>query len=248
MHNRILVLQISHINLKRKEILVIPFYYVCDMIANINSAVLFIIIANVLVSMKGFNDYSFLDKFKFQVGKILSGEKIRMFTSGFLHVDWAHLGFNMYALYLFGGIVAGMLGVTNFLIIYFLSLLGGSLYSLKYHKNESYYSAVGASGAVSGIIYASILLYPEMELYLFFIPIPIPGYIFGVGYLLYSIYGMKKQIGNVGHSAHLGGAIGGFAITLLLNPSLFSANTFMVVLLAVPIVLLLLFGDKLKSS
>jgi membrane associated rhomboid family serine protease len=85
-----------------------------------------------------------------------------------------------------------------------------------------------------------------MSLYLFFIPIPIPGYIFGVGYLLYSIYGMKKQIGNVGHSAHLGGAIGGFAITLLLNPSLFSTNIFMVILLAVPIVLLLLFGDKLK--
>jgi len=217
------------------------------MIENINTAVLLIIIANVLVSMKGFSDYSFLDKFKFQVGKILSGEKIRVLTSGFLHVDWMHLGFNMYALYLFGGIVAGMLGIANFLIVYFLSLLAGSLYSLKYHKKEPYYSAVGASGAVSGIVYASILLYPEMELYLFFIPIPIPGYIFGVGYLLYSIYGMKKQIGNVGHSAHLGGAIGGFAVTLLLNPSLFSTNTFMVVLLAVPIILLLLFGDKLKS-
>ena len=217
------------------------------MMENINTAVLLIIIANVLVSMKGFSDASFLDKFKFQVGKVLSGEKIRMLTSGFLHVDWAHLGFNMYALYLFGGIVAGILGATSFLIIYFLSLLAGSLYSLKFHKSESYYSAVGASGAVSGIVYASILLYPDMSLYLFFIPIPIPGYIFGVGYLLYSIYGMKKQIGNVGHSAHLGGAIGGFAITLLLNPSLFSTNTFMVILLAVPIVLLLLFGDKLKS-
>ena len=218
------------------------------MIENINTALLLIIIANVLVSIKGFSDAAFLDKFKFQVGKVLSGEKIRILTSGFLHVDWAHLGFNMYALYLFGGIVAGILGATSFLIIYFLSLLAGSLYALKFHKNESYYSAVGASGAVSGIVYASILLYPDMSLYLFFIPIPIPGYIFGVGYLLYSIYGMKKQIGNVGHSAHLGGAIGGFAITLLLNPSLFSANTFMVVLLAVPIVLLLLFGDKLKSS
>lgn len=242
-----MVWQISHINLKRKHIIVIPFYYVCGMLENINSAVLLIIIANVLASMKGFSDDAFLNTYKFQIGKIVSGEKIRMLTSGFLHVDWMHLGFNMYALYLFGGIVAGMLGITSFLIIYILSLLAGNLYSLKYHKNESYYSAVGASGAVSGIVYASILLYPDMSLYLFFIPIPIPGYIFGVGYLLYSIYGMKKQIGNVGHSAHLGGAIGGFAITLLLNPSLFSSNTFMVILLAVPIVLLLLFGDKLKS-
>lgn len=217
------------------------------MIGNINQAVLFIIIANVLVSMKGFKEYSFLDKYKFQVSRILSGEKIRTITSGFLHVDWMHLGFNMYALYLFGNIVAVRLGVINFLIIYLGSLLAGSIYSLYYHKKEPYYSAVGASGAVSGIIYASIMLYPEMELYLFFVPIPIPGYIFGVGYLLYSIYGMKKQIGNVGHSAHLGGAMGGFALTLLLNPSLFVTNKMMVILLAVPIVLLLLFGDKLKE-
>ncbi|MCI2228181.1 rhomboid family intramembrane serine protease [Polaribacter sp. MSW13] len=217
------------------------------MIGNINQAVLLIIIANVLVSMKGFNDYSFLDKYKFQVGRVLAGEKIRTLTSGFLHVDWLHLGFNMYALYLFGNIVTTILGIPEFLIIYFGSLLAGSLYSLKYHKDEPYYSAVGASGAVSGIIYSSILLYPGMNLYLLFIPIPIPGYVFGVGYLLYSIYGMKKQLGNVGHSAHLGGAIGGFAITLLLNPILFTANKLMVILLAIPIILLFLFGDKLKD-
>ncbi|MEE9409260.1 MAG: rhomboid family intramembrane serine protease [Polaribacter sp.] len=217
------------------------------MMENINQAVLLIIIANVLVSMKGFNDYSFLDKYKFQVGRILSGEKLRTITSGFLHADWAHLGFNMYALYLFGNIVVSILGIPNFLIIYFGSLLAGSLYSLKYHKDEPYYSSVGASGAVSGIVYASILVYPEMELYLFFIPIPIPGYIFGVGYLLYSIYGMKKQLGNVGHSAHLGGTMGGFALTLLLNPTLFSTNKLLVIFLAVPIILVLFFGDKLKS-
>ena len=217
------------------------------MIQNMNQAVLLIIVANVLASMKGFKDYTFLNKYKFQVSNILAGEKIRVLTSGFLHVDWAHLGFNMYALYLFGGIVSNILGTPFFLIIYIGSLVAGSLYSLKYHKNEPYYSAVGASGAVSGIIYASILLYPEMELYLLFIPIPIPGYIFGIGYLLYSIYGMKKQLGNIGHSAHLGGAIGGFALTLILMPILFSVNTFMVVLLAIPIISLLLFGDKLKE-
>ena len=153
----------------------------------------------------------------------------------------------MYALYLFGDIVARVLGIQSFLIIYFGSLLAGSLYSLQYHKNESYYSAVGASGAVSGIIYASILLYPAMKLYLFFIPIPIPGYIFGVGYLLYSIYGMKKQLGNIGHSAHLGGSIGGFALTLLLYPSVFSTNIMLVIALGIPIVLLLFFGEKLRN-
>jgi membrane associated rhomboid family serine protease len=84
-------------------------------------------------------------------------------------------------------------------------------------------------------------------LYLFFIPIPIPGYIFGIGYLIYSIYGMKKQLGNVGHSAHLGVAIGGFALTLLLNPTLFATQTIFVMSLGIPIVLLLLFADKLKN-
>jgi membrane associated rhomboid family serine protease len=212
-----------------------------------NQFVLGIIIVNVLVSIKGFNEYTFLDRYKFQVGKIVGGEKIRMLTSGFLHVDWMHLGFNMYALYLFGGIVAGIMGNISFLIIYLGSLLAGNMYSMYYHKNEPYYSAVGASGAVSGILYAAILLYPDMTLMLFPLPIPIPAYIFGVGYLLYSIYGMKKQLGNVGHSAHLGGTIGGFVIALVMMPNLISQNTLMVGLLAIPIVLLLLFGKKLKE-
>jgi membrane associated rhomboid family serine protease len=216
------------------------------MLQGSNSIVLLIIIANVLFSMKGFDDYSFLDKYKFQVGKVFGKEKIRMLTSGFLHVDWMHLGFNMYALYVFGAIIATILGTIPFLIIYLGSLVAGSLYTLYYHKKEPYYSAVGASGAVSGIIYSSILLFPEMQLLLFF-AIPIPGYVFGVGYLLYSIYGMKKQVGNIGHAAHLGGAIGGFVLTLALKPELFFINKTMVLLLAVPIVLVLLFSDKLKN-
>ncbi len=212
-----------------------------------NQFVLGIIIVNVLVSIKGFNEYVFLDTYKFQVGKILGGEKVRMFTSGFLHVDWMHLGFNMYALYLFGGIVAGIMGNISFLIIYLGSLLAGNMYSMYYHKKDPYYSAVGASGAVSGILYAAILLYPDMTLMLFPLPIPIPAYIFGVGYLVYSIYGMKKQLGNIGHSAHLGGAIGGFVIALVFMPNLVMQQPLMVALLALPIILLLLFGNKLKN-
>ena len=215
------------------------------MLQESNIVVLLIIIANVLVSMKGFDEYSFLNKYKFQVNRILGGEKIRMLTSGFLHVDWMHLILNMYVLYVFGDIVTNVLGNNPFLIIYFGSLLAGSIYSLTYHKDEPYYSAVGASGAVSGIVYSSILLFPDMQLLLFF-AIPIPGYVFGVGYLLYSIYGMKKQLGNVGHAAHLGGAIGGFVLTLVLSPILFTTNTTFVILLTIPIVLLLLFGDRLK--
>lgn len=216
------------------------------MIENQDKVVLLVIAVTALFSYKGFNDYSFFEKYKFQITRIQNGEKIRMFTSGLLHADWMHLLFNMYALYLFGDIVVFRLGVIPFLVIYLGSLLAGSLYSLAYHKNEPYYSAIGASGAVSGIVYASILLYPEMELFLFFIPIPIKGYIFGVIYLLYSIYGMKKQLGNIGHSAHLGGAVGGFALTLVFYPKVFQENTMMVVALTIPILILLLFGKKLN--
>ncbi|MGB0891420.1 MAG: rhomboid family intramembrane serine protease [Flavobacteriaceae bacterium] len=212
-----------------------------------NRIVLGLIIVNVLVSMKGFNEYSFLDKYKFQVGKIKAGEKLRMFTSGFLHVDWMHLGFNMYALYLFGGIVAFRLSDLSFIIIYLGSLLAGSAYSLFFHKDEPYYSAVGASGAVSGVVFSAIMLYPNKVYQFIFFPfIDIPGYVLGIGYVLYSIYGMKKQLGNVGHSAHLGGAIGGYALTLLVYPQIFQMNPTMTLLLGAPIILLLFFGDKLK--
>jgi len=216
------------------------------MIQNMSQAVLFLIVANVLFSMKGFSDYAFFEKFKFQVSRILNGEKIRMISSGFLHVDWLHLGFNMYALYIFGDIVDAKLGIIGFLVIYFGSLLAGSLYSLSYHKKEPHYSAVGASGAVSGVVYSCIMLYPDMQLGLILIPIPIPGYIFGVAYLLYSIYGMKNRVGNIGHSAHLGGAIGGFVFTLLLYPQIFQENLLMISVLSIPILILLLFGKKLN--
>lgn len=198
----------------------------------------------VFVSYRGFNNYAFFEQYKFQVTRILNGDKIRMLSSGFLHADWIHLLLNMYVLYIFGRIVLSELGQLAFLIVYFGSLIGGSLYSLYYHKKEPYYSAIGASGAVSGILYSSILLYPSMDLYLFLIPFPIPGYIFAVAYLLYSIYGMKRRMGNIGHSAHLGGAIGGFLLTVLLAPYILEFNLTFVIVLSIPVFLLLLFGKK----
>ena len=212
-----------------------------------NSIVVGLIVANVVFSYKGITEPSFLNTYKFQIAAILRGERIRMLSSGFLHVDYLHLGFNMYALYLFASPVLGTLGNVPFLILYFGSLLLGNVFTLFYHKKESYYSAVGASGAVSGIVYSAIVLYPEMTLYLFPLPIPIPGYLFGIGYLLYSMYGMKKQLGSVGHSAHLGGAIGGFFITILLYPQVLVAHKTLIILLAVPILMLFLFGKKSKQ-
>lgn len=205
---------------------------------NLSIVTIIIIAANVIISYKGFNDYNFFDKYKFQVGGIQRGEKIRMFSCGFLHADMQHLLLNMLTLYFFADVVINLLSPIQFLLIYFGSLALGSLLSLYFHKNEYHYSAVGASGAVMGVLYSAILLQPGMSLYMFFIPIPIPAYIFGIGYLLYSIYGMKNKIGNIGHDAHFGGAIGGYLITLFLSPWLFKTNLLMVGLLAIPIVLL----------
>ncbi|WP_040249565.1 rhomboid family intramembrane serine protease [Psychroserpens mesophilus] len=205
---------------------------------NLSLVTIVIIAANVLISYKGFNDYSFFERYKFNVGSVRRGEQFRMFSSGFLHADMSHLFMNMLTLYFFADVVIYGVGELNFIVIYIVSLLLGSLLSLYFHQNEFHYSAVGASGAVTGILYAAILLNPGMSLYLFFIPIPIPAYIFGIGYLLYSIYGMKNRVGNIGHDAHFGGAIGGLVVTLILVPTLFQTDVLMIGLLIIPIIIL----------
>lgn len=205
---------------------------------NIDLYTIGIIAANVLVSLRGFNDNSFFERYKFNISAIRSGQRERMLTSGFLHVDFAHLFLNMLTLYFFADVVINWFGAPKFLIIYFISLLAGSLLALSFHRNEPYYSAVGASGAVTGILYAAILLQPSMKLFIMFIPIPIPAYILGIAYMLYSIYGMKNRVGNIGHTAHFGGAVGGYVVTLLFKPDLIMTETLMVILLAIPIVIL----------
>lgn len=200
---------------------------------NLNPVMLIIIGANILISYKGFNDFGFFEKYKFNIGAINRGDKERMVTSGFLHVNPQHLLFNMITLYFFAGMVIYWLDEIKFLIVYFVSLLAGSLLSFVFHKDEYHYSAVGASGAVMGVIYSAILFDPWMK-----INFIIPGFVFGIGYLLYSIYGMKAKTDNIGHDAHFGGAVGGYVTTLFLKPSLLETNLNMVLLLAVPIVVL----------
>lgn len=202
-----------------------------------NTILIGIIVANVLISYKGFNDYTFFRKFEFHVGSIRAGEQIRMLSSGFLHADMMHLLFNMLTLWFFAPVVQQWLGDFSFLLVYFGSLIFGSLLTMLFHKDDYSYRAVGASGAVTGVLYSAILLQPDMMLGIFFV-IPVPAYLFGILYLLYSIYGMKAKNDNIGHTAHFGGAIGGYLITLIKEPSLFADHTLMVILLAIPILIL----------
>ena len=202
-----------------------------------NTVLIAIIFVNVLISYKGFNDLSFFRKYEFHVGSIRTGEQIRMLSSGFLHVDMTHLIFNMITLWFFAPVVINYMGSFSFGLIYFGSLISGSLLTMVFHKNDYGYRAVGASGAVTGVLYSAILLQPDMMLGIFFI-IPMPAYLFGILYLLYSIYGMRAKNDNIGHTAHFGGAVGGYLITLVKEPTLLVEHTLMAVLLAIPIVIL----------
>ncbi len=129
-----------------------------------NTILIGIIVANVLISYKGFNDLYFFRKYEFHVGSIRAGEQIRMLSSGFLHVDIIHLVFNMYTLWMFAPVVIDWMGTFSFVLVYFGSLIFGSLLTMIFHKNDYSYRAVGASGAVTGVLYSSILLHPDMTL------------------------------------------------------------------------------------
>ncbi|EDP70126.1 hypothetical protein FBALC1_11352 [Flavobacteriales bacterium ALC-1] len=199
---------------------------------NLDIVTIVIIAINAIVSFKGFEDHSFFEKYKFNVGSVRRGEQVRMISSGFLHADVKHFLFNMLTLFFFAHTVIDELGNFNFITIYLASLIFGNLLSLYFHKEEYWYSAIGASGAVTGVLYAAILIEPNLRINF------IPGYIFGIGYLLYSIYGMKNRIGNIGHDAHFGGAVGGYVVTLMLMPSLFETDLGHIGLLAIPIIIL----------
>ena len=208
--------------------------------------ILVLLVLSGLVTYKGLQDYAFFGKYNFNLDRIRKGEIYRLLTSGFLHVDWMHFAFNMFTLYMFAGIVVAISGSFYFLIIYLVSILMGNILTYQLYHKRSQYLAVGASGGVTGIVYASILLYPDLKLYLFFIPIGIKGYIFALAYLLYSLYGMKRNSDNIGHAAHFGGAIGGLVFTLVRYPSLFQTQTFLIGLLLIPLVLLFVLAQRNK--
>tara|TARA_B100000579_G_scaffold144858_1_gene117578 strand:- start:2389 stop:3018 length:630 start_codon:yes stop_codon:yes gene_type:complete len=200
----------------------------------VNSITIFIIGLNVYFSYKGFNDQVFFNKYKFNPSYIKKGEKIRYISSAFLHVDTTHLIVNMFTLYFFIDSVIYRVGSISFLIIYFASLIFGNWITYRINQNKLNYNAVGASGAVMGVVYSAILLNPDMTL-IFFI-IPMPGYLFGLGYLFYSIYSMNSVNDNIGHEAHLGGAIAGFFTTILISPMVLLTNIFTVFILLIPII------------
>jgi len=182
--------------------------------------VLAIIVIAGFVTYLGFTLRGFMEQYLFSPYEILrKKEYYRLVTSGFLHADWFHFGFNAFTFYSFGTGIELVYGLPYLLIIFFASVIGGNLLSLWLHRNHEY-QALGASGGVCGIIYASIFLLPGGSVYLFLIPIPIPAYIYAVLFLFISIYGIQAARDNIGHDAHLGGAIVGLLVTTALQPAI----------------------------
>jgi membrane associated rhomboid family serine protease len=141
---------------------------------------------------------------------------LQLFSSIFVHADWGHFLLNMISFYFFAPFMEQELGSSSLILIYFVSAISGSLALVVRHKNNSRYCALGASGAVSGIVFAYIALYPMAKLGFIFIPVSIPAFLFGIIYLLISFYRAKSSNDRIAHEAHIGGAIAGLISIRLL--------------------------------
>jgi len=183
----------------------------------------------VLVSYLAFQNNELMEKLQFNAAKVIHQKQYyRLISHAFIHANWTHLFVNMFVLYFFGrgieqyfGYYFGNRETAYFLMLYFGGILASNIWSLIKHQNDYYYNAVGASGAVSALLFAFIFFNPWEPLLLFAI-IPIPGILFALGYLLYSYQMGKKGHDNVAHDAHLLGAIFGFIFPILLKPELFT--------------------------
>lgn len=206
---------------------------------------LFLIATNVLFSYRGFKDHSFFLKYRFEVEQVkVYRDYKRLFTSGFLHVGWMHLIFNMVALYFFSSNLEAYIGSAEFILVYAAGLVGGNLLSLIIHKHDASYSSAGASGAVFGIMFGSIALFPGMNIGLFFLPFSFPAWLFGLAYVLFSIYGIRSRSDNIGHDSHLGGALAGMFVALLLHPSALGDNLVTILIIAIPAIAFIFFIIK----
>lgn len=204
-----------------------------------------LILATCVVSYQAFTNYSLRARFRFNVGAIQRDrEWYRIFTSGFLHAGWGHLLVNMISLYFAGrslefryGLLFGS-GPLMLLLVYFGSMLGGGLLAWFLHRRDPGYSAVGASGAVSGLLFALAVTFPNESVRLFFI-LPIPFWLFAILFIAYSLFGMRANMDNIGHEAHLGGAITGILFACLLTPAIISQSWWLILLLLAPSVFLI---------
>lgn len=192
---------------------------------------LLLIAVTAIVSFMAFSNRQLFDKLRFNAYYIRHHRQwYRFLSHALLHADLAHLAINMLVFWSFAGVVMtffsrdfGQLATVVFLGLYVGGVIFSSVYDYFKHSDDIYYSAVGASGAVSAVVFSSIILYPDGRIFLFLIPIGIPSWIFGILYLAYSAYMGKRGGSNIGHNAHFWGAVFGIAYTIVINPDYVAA-------------------------
>ncbi len=200
-----------------------------------------------LVSWLALRNPALEEKYIFEPRAILAGkEYYRLISSGFLHSGWWHLLLNMVSLFLFGGPIELAYGAGNFLLVYFGAIVGGNLLSLFIHRYHDY-SAYGASGGVCGIVFAYLLLFPGASIQGFLTPVPIPGWLYAIAFMISSFMAINSPRDRIGHDAHLGGAILGLLIAAALNPWIARANwkIFFAVLAATILLLIFFWANPL---
>jgi len=142
----------------------------------------------------------------------------RLITSGFVHADLGHLLFNMLSFYFFAFPLERRIGTLTFVLLYFVGLAASEWGTYRKHKDNPNYATLGASGAVSAVMFAYVLYYPNSELLLFFLPIPIPAPLFALLYLAYTFYSARNARDRINHDAHLGGALVGLLFVAIRDP------------------------------
>lgn len=181
-----------------------------------------LIAVSVAISLYAFGEFKAgraPERFLFQPARVIRGRNLTgLLLSCFSHGDGAHLAFNMFTLFFFGPVVERVFGPLGMLALYVASEVGAVLLTLAGHRNDPGYRALGASGAISGILFAAIVVQPTMGVSIMFIPFAIPAPLFAVGYIAASVVGAKRRLGNVGHEAHIGGALIGFILAALMLP------------------------------
>ncbi|GAB4045921.1 rhomboid family intramembrane serine protease [Spirosoma litoris] len=190
------------------------------------SITIIIIIITVIVSVLAWRDYSLMERFIMNPYRVThKGEYYRLITSGFLHADWGHLLFNMISFYFFAGFIEQLFyylfggnGAIYLIGFYIAAIVVSDIPTFLKHRNDPGYNSLGASGGVAAIIFATILFRPLTPIYLFFIPIGIPGFIFGPLYLAYSYYESRRGMGNINHDAHFYGALFGVLFMIIVYP------------------------------
>lgn len=168
-----------------------------------------------------YRDHNLLNKWILYPYQTIREQKYyQLITSGFLHADLNHLLFNMFTFFFFAFNLERIIGSLDFAIIYFLSMLAGNLFTLYKQKDNYQYASLGASGAISGVLFSYILINPSASILIFPIPFPIPSWLFGIIYLGWTYYSSKRNYDNTNHYAHLFGALCGILLTILLTPDL----------------------------